>query len=111
MTPFDRAHLCGAGFSSCYTLGRRIGTGSYGTCFLAHDYVMGRVCCCKVIAKQRGKQKPEKVLRKIAQEADFLLRAQECLGVVQVRACLAALPLHAQRGVDPVLACTAARQV
>ena len=40
----------------------------------------------QVIPKARGQQKRDKVLRKIAAEADFLLRAQASLGVVQVRA-------------------------
>ena len=38
----------------------------------------------QVIPKTRGKQKRDKVLRKIAAEADFLLRAQASMGVVQV---------------------------
>ena len=38
----------------------------------------------KVVPKVRGKQSREKVLRKLAGEADLLMRCQECLGVVQL---------------------------
>ena len=74
-------------FHEHYHLGRRIGLGSYGSAFLANDLVFGRSCCVKVIPKTRGRQKREKVLRKIAAEADFLLRASAlCLNVVQLHA-------------------------
>ena len=38
----------------------------------------------KVVPKLRGQQTREKVLRKLAGEADYLMRVQECLGVVQL---------------------------
>ena len=43
-----------------------------------------RLWSLQVIPKTRGKQHRDKVLKKIAAEADFLLRAQESMGVVQV---------------------------
>ena len=38
----------------------------------------------KIISKVRGNNPREKVLRKLATEADYLTRVQECLGVVQL---------------------------
>ena len=43
-----------------------------------------RATCVKVVPKVRGKQSREKVLRKLAGEADYLMRVQEGLGVVQL---------------------------
>ena len=74
-------------FHEHYQLGRRIGLGSYGSAFLANDRLFGRSCCVKVIPKTRGRQRHDKVLRKIAAEADFLLRASaSCMSVVQLHA-------------------------
>ena len=74
-------------FHEHYQLDRRIGLGSYGSAFLANDRLFGRSCCVKVIPKTRGRQRHDKVLRKIAAEADFLLRASaSCMNVVQLHA-------------------------
>lgn len=43
-----------------------------------------RAACVKIVSKTRGKQSREKVLRKLAGEADYLMRVQECPGIVQL---------------------------
>ncbi|KAK9786279.1 hypothetical protein WJX73_009097, partial [Symbiochloris irregularis] len=67
-----------------YILGKQLGQGSYGTCYIAIDKASGRACCVKKISKVRPKQTREKVLRKLAAEVDFLTRVQDCLNVVQL---------------------------
>ena len=51
---------------------------------VSDTHALHRACCVKIISKIRGNNPREKVLRKLATEADYLMRVQECMGVVQL---------------------------